>query len=224
MPRVAPYAAEAPSEPADRDRDRAEDRSGAAARRVSTLSDAALFEGVQRGSEAHFRELYERYFHRIYNFIHLRVRNRADAEELTQETFTVVFRSIESFSGRSSPLGWIYGIAKNTTYGHLRRQRLQGARLEEAGPTALLTDSATWSCDPEQRLALDRCAKDLAERLRSVSSWQAEAFYLRHVENLSIREICRLTERSSDAIRSGLYRVKRLLVEEARPDTASLGA
>jgi DNA-directed RNA polymerase specialized sigma24 family protein len=45
-----------------------------------------------------------------------------------------------------------------------------------------------------------------------LADWQAEAFFLRHAENLPIHEISRRTDRSADAVRSGLYRVKRLLV------------
>lgn len=176
-------------------------------------TDEQLFEGVRRASEPHFNALYERYFRRIYAFVFARVRNHADAEELTQETFTVVFRSAEGFGGRASPLAWIYGIAKNTVSNYVRRVRIQGERLEQAGPQALSSTSPTWSCNPEDQLALQRYARCIDDRLGEVSPWQAEAFFLRHVENLSIRQICERMERSSDAVRSGLYRVKRLLVE-----------
>jgi RNA polymerase sigma-70 factor (ECF subfamily) len=188
---------------------------------TSALDDRALFEGVRRGDEGCFNELYDRYFSRIYNFIYVRTRNHADAEELTQETFTVVFRSAASYSGRSTPLGWIYGIAKNTVYNHLRRAKTQDQRIEEAGPEALQSSAPVWRFTPEEQLSMDRYMRMLQERLESVSPWQAEAFYLRHVENLPVREICRRTSRSSDAIRSGLYRVKRLLVEAGGLDPAS---
>lgn len=176
-------------------------------------TDEQLFEGVRRSSERHFNALYERYFRRIYAFIFARVRNHADAEELTQETFTVVFRSAEGFGGRASPLAWIYGIAKNTVSNHMRRLRVQDERLEQAGPYALSSTSPAWSCSPEDHLEMRRYARCIDDRLGQVSAWQAEAFYLRHVQNLSIQEICERTSRSSDAVRSGLYRVKRLLVE-----------
>ena len=176
-------------------------------------SDEDLFLGVRRGSEAHFNALYQRYFQRIYSFIYVRLRNHADTEELTQETFSVVFSGAGSYGGRSAPLAWIYGVAKNTVSSHLRRKRIYGERLEEAGPEVLATTSPTWSFSPEEQLTLDRYAEELDHKLRSVSAWQAEAFYLRHVKDLSIDEICRRTERSNNAVRSGLYRVKRLLVE-----------
>ena len=190
---------------------------------AATATDRELFERIRDGSEADFTELYERYFQRIYNFIYVRVRNHADAEELTQETFTAVFRSVAAFSGRSAPLGWIYGIAKNTVNNHLRRARVHGERLEQAGPRALATDSPTWAFTPEDQLAMWRTVRALGERLDGLADWQAEVFFLRHVENLPIREISRRMSRSSDAVRSGLYRVKRMLVEASGLDSISAG-
>jgi len=190
----------------------------------SALSDQDLFERIREGSEPHFNLIYDRYFRRIYNFLYLRVRNHADAEELTQETFTAVFRSIDGYSGRSTPLGWIYGIAKNTVHSHLRRLRTQGERLERAGLEALTATSPAWSSTPEDQLVMRRYARAIDARLQSVSDWQAEVFFLRHVEDLPIREISRRTMRSSDAIRSGLYRVKRLLVEAGELDSPRAGA
>lgn len=188
---------------------------------LSELPDETLFEGVRAGSERHFNVLYERYFHRIYTFIHVRVRNRADAEELTQEAFTAVFNSAEGYSGRSTPLAWIYGIAKNVVYNHLRRSRAHDARVERAGPEAVHASSPTWTYTPEEHLALQRYLETIDARLGAVTPWQAEVFVLRHVENLSIGEIARRMHRSNDAIRSSLYRVKRLLVEAGNPDMAA---
>ncbi len=184
-------------------------------------SDEDLFAKLREGSEVHFNTLYDRYFQRIYSFVFLRVRNHADAEELTQETFTVVFRSSEGYSGRSTPLGWIYGIAKNTVFNHLRGNRLHGQRVEEAGPDPLVSNSATWACNPEEHLAMDRYAKAIETQLGSISDWQAQAFVMRHLENMTIQQISERTNRSGDAIRSGLYRVKRLLLEAGELESAS---
>ncbi len=180
---------------------------------LSTWSDEALFEQLCRGSEPHFNVIYERYFQRLYAFVYLRARNHADAEELTQETFTVVFRSADGWGGRASPLAWIYGVAKNTVSNHMRRLRMSRERLEQAGPSPLVTNSPTWSFTPEEQLDLSRATDEMEHRLSDVAPWQAEAFSMRHGENLSIVEIARRTGRSNDAVRSGLYRVKKLLME-----------
>ena len=187
---------------------------------VSIWTDEALFDEVCRGSEEHFNVLYERYFQRIYAFVYLRSRNHADAEELTQEVFTVVFRSAAGWGGRASPLAWIYGIAKNTVSNHQRCLRISRERLEQAGPALLVTTSPTWSFTPEEQLGLERAAHEMQHRLSDMAEWQAEAFVMRHAQNLSIPEISRRTGRSSDAVRSGLYRVKKLLMEVGEVDEA----
>ncbi len=179
--------------------------------------DHEIVEGILRASEEEFNLLYERYFQRVYSFAYMRLRNRADAEEVVQETFTVVFRSIDAYRGQSSLLSWIYGIAKNTVNNHVRRARAYEARIERAEGELQRSLYSLASCTPEENLSLRRCAEALQERLASVADWHAEVFLLRHVENLSINEIARRMSRSNDAVRSSLYRVKRLLVEAIDP-------
>jgi RNA polymerase sigma-70 factor (ECF subfamily) len=180
---------------------------------LAELSDQELLEGIRKGHESHFNELYGRYFQRIYSFVYARIRNHADAEEIVQETFTAVFRSFDSYRGQSSLLSWIYGIAKNTANNTLRRAKTQDQRMERTDPEVLRPSPSLATCTPEEQLHIRRYADAINERLGSVAEWQAEIFVMRHVDNLSIREISERTSRSSDAIRSSLYRVKRLLVE-----------
>jgi DNA-directed RNA polymerase specialized sigma24 family protein len=59
--------------------------------------------------------------------------------------------------------------------------------------------------------------------LASVADWQSEVFWLRHVENLTIGEISERVKRSNDAVRSSLYRVKRMLIEAVDPALATAG-
>lgn len=191
-------------------------RSGRSTRsriQYDACSDAELVAEIRRGDEAAFSFLYERYFQRVHSFAFVRMKNRADAEEVVQETFTAVFKSIDAYRGQSSLLSWIYGIARNTVNNQLRRAKALEQRLERA--EVLLQDESysLECCTPEERLSLNRCTDAVEESLTSVSGWQAEVFALRHFENLPIQEIADRMSRSNDAIRSSLYRVKRLVVE-----------
>ena len=135
-----------------------------------------------------------------------------------------VFRSIDAFAGRSALLSWIYGIAKNTLNNSLRRARTEGQRLDALRPEVLRPSSAFGDCTPEEHLSLRRYMQAIGERLESISEWQTEIFVMRHLRNMSIQEISDRTDRTSDAVRSSLYRVKRLLLEAADlhdEDTAS---
>lgn len=178
-------------------------------------SDLELVERVRLGDQAAFNLLYDRYFQRVFGFVHKRLHNRADAEEVVQEVFVAVFRSIGAYRGTSSPLAWVYGIAKNTVNNHIRRQKAHEQRIERAEAELLRSSRSLDSCTPEEHLNLRRCEEAIQRRLGSVPSWHAEVFVLRHMEDLSIGEISRRVQRSNDAVRSSLYRVKKMLVEVA---------
>ena len=188
-------------------------RRSAAARPAHALSDLEIVEAIRAGDETAFTELYERYFDRVYHFAYARLRHHADAEEVAQETFVAVFRSIEAFVGRSALLSWIYGIAKNTVNNHLRRNRAQEQRIERAEPEFVRNAHTFEACSPEDHVSYRRCADAALKSLESVSEWQAEVFALRHFENMPIQDIADRMSRSNDAIRSSLFRVKRLIVE-----------
>ena len=186
-------------------------------------TDPELVEAVRAGDENAFAILYERYFQRLFSFSYARLRNRADAEEAVQDTFTVVFRSIGAYRGQASLLSWIYGIAKNTVNNQIRRsrshrQRIERAQRELAGAPVRTLDA----CTPEERLGFRRCADAVEHALGSVTEWQAKVFMMRHFENLPIQEIADRMCRSNDAVRSSLYRVKRLVVDAVDGEFSSV--
>ena len=181
----------------------------------SELSDQELLEGIRLQSEGHFAELYNRYFQRIYNFVYVRMRNHAESEEVVQETFLAVFRSFGNYRGQSSLLSWIYGIAKNTTNNSLRRTKSQHERIDSAEQDGLLPRPSIGVGAPDEELELNRFQVALSSRLEGLGAWQIEIFEMRHFQNLSISEISARTARSSDAVRSSLYRVRRMFFEAA---------
>src|SRR4029453_1904132 len=167
-------------------------------------SDQELVDAIRMRDQAAFTALYDRYFDRVYHFAYARLRHHADAEEVAQETFVAVFRSIDAFVGRSALLSWIYGIAKNTVNNHLRRSRAQDLRIERAEADLGRNAQTFETCSPEEHANYRRCADAALKSLESVSGWQAEVFLLRHFENLPIQDIADRMSRSNHAIRSSL--------------------
>ncbi len=188
---------------------------GAEAAALADLSDDALIEAVRSGSREHFDVIYARYFPRIYSFVYTRVRSHADCEEIVQETFIAVFGSIERYRGTSSLLAWIYGIARNLLNNHVRSARRRRDRIELVDDERLGRAPSPMADCPEAELELDEYCREVFAALGEVSPWQTEIFVMRHFENLSIPEISRRTQRSSDSVRSSLFRVKRIFLEQA---------
>jgi len=135
---------------------------------------------------------------------------------VVQETFLAVFRSFDRYRGQSSLLSWIYGIAKNTANNSIRRAKSQNERIDLADEEDLMPRSSIGIGTPGEQLDLHRFQDQLTLRLDGLADWQAEIFEMRHFENLSIPEISKRTTRSSDAVRSSLYRVKRMFFEAAQ--------
>lgn len=196
--------------------------SPASAVAVDQLSDLELVDGIRSADEGCFNLLYDRYYRRVHGFARARLRNGADAEEVVQDTFTAVFCSIDSFRGQSSLLSWIYGIARNTVNNYVRRSKAHEVRVERAEAELQRSEHSMAFCTPEQNLELQRCQQVLQDQLDAIPAWHAEVFVMRHVDGLPIDAIAHATERSNDAVRSSLYRVKRLLVDAAESGRVGL--
>jgi RNA polymerase sigma factor (sigma-70 family) len=93
---------------------------------AGTPDDAALVALAQAGDAAAFAELYERYFDRIYDFLARMVRDRAEAADLTQDTFLRAMDRLDTLRSGTSFKSWLFTIARNTALNRLERAgRLQ---------------------------------------------------------------------------------------------------
>ena len=85
------------------------------------LEERALVNRIVAGDRESFEELYWLYHQRVFGFALRRVSNPADAEDICQEVFLQIHRSIASYQGRASLSTWIFGIAHNVTCRHYRK-------------------------------------------------------------------------------------------------------
>src|SRR5262252_4385457 len=78
---------------------------------------------IRTGDQSAFRELVESHQSRIFRVLYGILNHRADAEDVAQDVFAKVYFSIHRFDHRSSLFTWIYRIAVNEAYSHLRKMR-----------------------------------------------------------------------------------------------------
>ena len=125
-----------------------------------------------------------------------------DAEDVVQEVFLKIHRSIESFRGQSAFSTWIYRILLNACY-DVRRRRMRHPETPEeelAGPEGKFDLPAPRSDHP-LRMALDRCVARLNDDHRNV-------FLLFEVEGFSHAEIADMMGISEAASKNRLYQAK----------------
>ena len=143
------------------------------------------------------------------------VQHRQDAEDLTQDVFLAVHRSILSFQHQSSLSTWIYRIAVNRCLDHLRsgnRRKKHGIADTEPDRLARLEipDSTSFE-HPGVRLEQRENAKLLFGAIATLPENQKTAFILAHVEGLPQKEIGEIMELSLKAVESLLQRAKQNL-------------
>ena len=89
-----------------------------------TDDDGGLIRRCLTGDERAYRELVERYQSRVFSLALRMVRQREDAEDLTQETFVRAYRARHRYTPSAPPGAWLRRIGINLAISHLRRQKL----------------------------------------------------------------------------------------------------
>lgn len=182
---------------------------------AAALSDEALVDRIRSGEVALFDLLYDRYFSRVYRFLDRRLPSRADTEETVQEVFINLFASLHGFRGEAPFAAWVFGLTRRTLAARFKRKRLPTVPLavddEETGERGAAAMAAT----PDPHEAYE-CQERLGRMTRAVredlSEEQWTLFRLHHLENRSIQEIARTCAKTEDAVKSHLYRARKLLL------------
>jgi len=173
-------------------------------------SEIHLVELAQAGNEAAFRALFEAHKGRVYSLCLRMTGSKADAEDLTQETFLLVFRKIASFRGEAAFSTWLHRLAVNQVLMHLRKKRSQPASLDEVEASqdepsrrehAVHDLLLQGSVD---RMALNTAVSELQRGYRAV-------FLLHDVEGYQHREIARMMNWSVGNSKSQLHKARRKL-------------
>lgn len=167
------------------------------------------------GDASAFDVLYDRFFPRVYRFVDRRLRNRADAEETVQEVFVNLFSSLESFRGDAPFSAWVFGITRRTLAGRFKRKRAETVPLADDEGEALhaLPGMTARSTDPlEAYECSERLARLGSAAREDLTGEQWRLFRLHHLQNRSIQEIARTVAKSEDAVKSHLYRARKLLL------------
>jgi RNA polymerase sigma-70 factor, ECF subfamily len=169
-----------------------------------------LVRRVQSGDQEAFRDLVERYQNKIFSVVYRILRNREDAEDVGQRVFTKVYFSIHSFDCRNLLLAWIYKIAINESYSHLRRRRM--ARKHEVDTPDFKQFVASWFGAIDTITA----ARDFLNKLLArLGEEDRLLLILKEVEGHSIAELAEMTGASQSAIKTKMFRARQKLLDAA---------
>jgi RNA polymerase sigma factor (sigma-70 family) len=100
---------------------------------ATSFAEGDLIARAQKGDEAAFEEIFERYKRRVFAFCLRLTRVPADAEDLTQEVFLLLFRKISTFRGESAFSTWLHRMVANVDFMHLRKKTRPPVSLDDEG-------------------------------------------------------------------------------------------
>jgi RNA polymerase sigma-70 factor (ECF subfamily) len=180
------------------------------------IADEELIERVCGGDHAAFELLYERYFPRVYGYVNRRLGNPADVEETVQEIFINVFSCLDSFRGEAPFAAWVLGVSRRTVASRFKKKQHVMVPLEDpedGAPENRLPSALHAAPTPlEHYECRERITRMQVAAREELSEDQWQLFSLHHLEHRPVREIARFLDKSEDAVKSHLYRARKLLL------------
>ena len=194
--------------------------------------DRQLIARLQAGDESAVQELAERYTPRIYQLALRHMKNREDAEEVTQDVLIKVYRKVGSFRGDSALSSWIYRITFNTAMSRLRNGRLARAadnERERVESAAMADDHARaprqpadWSHMPDEELLRAQLRHAVTEAIADLPEIYRAPVVLRDIQGLSTEEASSRLHLKDQTLKSRLHRGRLMLRERLRAFASGL--
>ncbi len=165
---------------------------------------------VKAGDTSAFTHIVSTYQRLVYNVVIRIIPNREDAEDITQEVFVKVFKSLDTFKEESEFSTWLYRIAYNTTLSELRKKKLVFSSFEDHYPNLKDEDISDDADDisPEERLQY------LEQALKTLSPEDALIITMFYLNEQSIEQIGEITGLTQANVKVKLHRIRKKLAIE----------
>ena len=168
-------------------------------------SDLELVKRCLRGEDAAWEALLQAHTHKIYSLCYRFTGRSDDAEDLTQEVFIKVFRTLKSYDPLQAKFAtWVNRIARNHLVDHYRRTRSDRvtSTLDEKMPIA----DGSLRGDPAGRVESRESREKLQEGLSKLSPDLREAVILRDLQDLDYAEIAQVLDVPEGTVKSRINR------------------
>ncbi|MGG5505238.1 MULTISPECIES: RNA polymerase sigma factor [unclassified Myroides] len=169
-------------------------------------------EAAKRGDQSAFTSLLNQYWSEVYHFILKQAGNESDAEDITIETFSKAFSSIESYDSKYAFNTWLITIAKNVHIDLIRKRKnvhFVDITDEEQQYNNIIDDSETI----EDELIREQNLEIFKNYIRLLKPHYQEVIELRFFQELSYNEIASILNEPLNNVKIKIMRAKKLLAE-----------
>ena len=177
-------------------------------KKIDKEDERKLLEEVKKNKKE-FDKIYSKYYKVVLNYIRSRTSDKLISEDLTSEVFLKVYRAIDDFKWQGISISsWIFRITRNLLTDYYRKVGRQGKTLslteiENLFEDADAKDFVDFTSDKEQ--------VELYNAIREFSEQDQYLIYYKFVEELSNKEIAKLTDLAESNVGTRLYRIRKKL-------------
>lgn len=198
---------------------------------MDRTEDRQLIHRLRLGDESAVDDLVERYSPRIYQLAVRQMKNREDAEEVTQDVLLKVVRHIEAFRGDAALSSWIYRITFNAAMSRLRAaRRTRAADEERERMLASQPDEdrrgdrqpADWSHMPDEELLRVQLRQAVAAAIAELPEIYRVPVVLRDIQGLTTEEASTRLNVKDQTLKSRLHRGRLMLRQKLAAFTGGL--
>jgi len=159
--------------------------------------EESLVRRAKEHDEAALTQLYEENFDKIYRYIVLKIGDRTEAEDMTQQVFLKAFKAISGYKSRGSPFSsWLFRIARNQVVDYWRKKSKRATvPLDEA---RVGSSNSNPSSEAERKMDIE----NLVAAAKRLTSMQREVVSLRFAGDLSVAQVAGLMGKSEGAIKA----------------------
>jgi RNA polymerase sigma factor (sigma-70 family) len=175
---------------------------------MPTINDQHYINEALRGNEKAFAVIVNHYKDLVFTLANKMLKNREQAEEIAQDTFIKIYRSLSKFKGESKFSTWVYKITYNTCLDFLKQNKKENAILyiEEFSEHQIKAiGSSIENLDETER------QKKIHECIELLPSEDAFLLTLYYFDNLSIEEVSKVIGSNANNVKIKLYRSRKKL-------------
>jgi len=188
---------------------------------IST-TDQELLARLKSGDERALADLADAYSSKIYQLAFRYLRNKEDAEEITQDVLFKVYRKVDAFRGDAQLSSWIYRITFNAAMSRLRTARYQRAQAEdrraaaaseeEGSTTASRSrDVADWTDLADERVLRTQLRQRVFRAILALPAIYRAPVMLRDIQGMSTEEASAMLKVKDQTLKSRLHRGRLML-------------
>ncbi len=175
---------------------------------------------IKAGDQQAFRSLVERYQSRIYALVRAMVGSHALSDDITQDTFIKVIRSLKygRYTENGKFISWVLRISHNLIIDHFRKEKLNGTIPSSSCENDVFNSQKLSDENIEDQMVMEQILFEVKELIKELPEDQQQVIRMRHYMGLSFKEIAELTGVSINTalgrMRYALINLRKLIKEK----------